>query len=133
MLDIDHFKALNDQFGHQAGDRLLREVGMFLGRSLRDEDIACRYGGEEFILILPDASLANTEQRARQISEEIRRLTVPHGGASVGSITISCGIASFPDHARDVTNLIHAADTALYAAKQAGRDRCVTAPLPALT
>lgn len=124
MLDLDHFKRVNDTIGHTAGDELLRELGRFLLANVRDEDVACRYGGEEFTLILPDATLRHTARRAEQLCEGIRHLHVSHRGRTVGPLTASCGIAAYPEHGATSEALIRAADVALYRAKEAGRDRC---------
>lgn len=127
MLDIDHFKRFNDTYGHDVGDALLHEMGSFLRECTRSQDIACRYGGEEFTLILPDASLQGTHRRAEQVCEDIRRMQVDHQGVSLGMITISLGVACFPEHGTTRESLIRAADRALLAAKAAGRNRVVVA------
>lgn len=123
MIDLDHFKRFNDTFGHEAGDMLLREFGNLARARTRMEDIACRYGGEEFIIIMPDASLENTYARAEQLREAIKHLEFRSGGQPIGMVTASMGIAAFPDHAGTVEALVRAADTALYQAKRSGRDR----------
>jgi diguanylate cyclase (GGDEF)-like protein len=127
MLDIDHFKRFNDTFGHDAGDALLSEFGRFLATQVRGEDIACRYGGEEFMLILPDASVEVAAQRAERLREAARQINVQHRRQTLEAITISIGVASVPNHAADGEELMRAADTALYAAKRQGRDRVVVA------
>jgi len=93
MLDLDHFKNFNDTFGHQAGDLLLRELGQVLLEKLRKSDIACRYGGEEFVIVMPDSSLADTCQRLEEIRVLVKKLEIRHGGQLLGTITISAGIA----------------------------------------
>ncbi len=125
MLDLDHFKRFNDSFGHDAGDSLLRELGQLLREKLRKSDIACRYGGEEFVLILPDSSLADTQQRVEQIRGLIKELKIRHGDQLLGAIAASAGVAGAPEHGATAPELLRAADNALYAAKQAGRDRVV--------
>ncbi len=125
MLDLDHFKHFNDTFGHEAGDALLRELGHFLRTRTRREDIACRYGGEEFALILPDACIEATRQRAELLREEFKRLTVQLRGESVEGLTLSLGVAVFPEHGSTVEEILRAADRALYCAKAEGRDRVV--------
>jgi diguanylate cyclase (GGDEF)-like protein len=125
LLDLDHFKLVNDTYGHEAGDGLLREVGFFLQSRTRREDIACRYGGEEFLLILPEASLESTRQRAEQLRQDYKNLTVHRRGRSVGAVTVSLGVAVFPEHGSSATALLRAADAALYCAKTEGRDRVV--------
>jgi diguanylate cyclase (GGDEF)-like protein len=125
MLDVDHFKRFNDTFGHDGGDVLLRQLGSFLQASVRGEDIACRYGGEEFILIMPEASLAVAHQRAEHIRQQAKQLRLEHLGQPLGSITLSLGVAVFPDHGVASEVLIRAADAALYRAKHEGRDKVV--------
>ena len=122
MLDIDHFKRFNDTFGHEAGDLVLQQIGTYLQSHIRGSDIACRYGGEEIIIIMPEASLGDTQQRAEQLRQGIKNLKLSHHGKSLGMITVSLGIASFPDAGSDGENLLSAADDALYQAKAQGRD-----------
>jgi diguanylate cyclase (GGDEF)-like protein/PAS domain S-box-containing protein len=128
MLDVDHFKQLNDRYGHSAGDTLLRELGSFLQHNTRGDDIACRYGGEEFTLVLPEATLEITRQRAEQIRASVSGLNIRDEGAVLGPITVSLGVAAFPDHAADPAGLLKAADEALYRAKASGRNCVVVAP-----
>lgn len=127
MIDIDHFKNFNDTFGHDAGDAVLRQVGELLMKNIRGSDIACRYGGEELTLILPDATLSETYRRAEQIREAIKNLVLEHRGELLGIITASLGIACYPTSGVTGDDLIRAADAALYRAKALGRDRVVTA------
>lgn len=127
MVDVDHFKRFNDTFGHEAGDLVLRELGHFLQHQIRDSDIACRYGGEELTLILPDASLPDAQRRAEQLREGVKQLQVQHRQQRLDAISISLGVACFPEHGRNGETLIQSADTALYQAKREGRDRVVTA------
>jgi diguanylate cyclase (GGDEF)-like protein len=127
MLDLDHFKTFNDSFGHEAGDLLLRELGPLLQRTIRQADVACRYGGEEFLLVLPDAPLSAASARAEEIRAEIKRLHVTFRGHAIGAISASMGIATFPEHGRSRQALIGAADAALYRAKNAGRDQVAIA------
>lgn len=126
MLDIDHFKYFNDAFGHEAGDAVLQAIGKLLKKNVRGSDIACRYGGEEMTLLLPGASLQETERRAEQMRSMIRQLKLKQRGQSLGVITASFGVACFPMHGVSRDQLIQAADTALYRAKTEGRDRVVT-------
>jgi diguanylate cyclase (GGDEF)-like protein/PAS domain S-box-containing protein len=126
MLDIDHFKGFNDTYGHDAGDALLREMAAFLQRHTRKDDIACRYGGEEFMLILPGAELAHTRRRAEDLRTGVRNLQVQHNGQWLGQITISVGVAVFPEHGDNDEEVVKAADKALYRAKRQGRDRVIT-------
>jgi len=127
MIDLDHFKYFNDNFGHEAGDLLLKELGTLLRTNIRGEDIACRYGGEEFTLILPEGTSAVTRQRADFYKDAIQRLDVHFRGMPLGRITASMGVAVFPDHGRSAQALIEAADKALYRSKAAGRDRVTMA------
>ena len=127
MIDIDHFKLFNDTYGHAPGDALLRKLGLLLQSRIRGEDIACRYGGEEFVLIMPDASLETAQQRAEDLLQEARLLQVQDGGPSAEVITLSIGVAIYPQHGRTIENVLRAADSALYRAKQEGRDRVVIA------
>jgi diguanylate cyclase (GGDEF)-like protein/PAS domain S-box-containing protein len=123
MMDLDHFKRFNDTFGHQAGDALLRSLGDFLRRSTRGQDIACRYGGEEFALVLSDSSLAGASQRAEIMRQEVKHLNVQYAGQLLGAVSVSIGLAVFPDHGSTISEVLHAADQALYGAKREGRDR----------
>jgi diguanylate cyclase (GGDEF)-like protein/PAS domain S-box-containing protein len=125
MLDLDHFKRFNDTFGHAAGDALLHELGKFLRAHVRGEDVACRYGGEEFTLVLSDAPRAVARQRAERLREEVKRLQPRHGGRPLGAVTLSLGVAVFPDHGSTGEDMLKAADAALYRAKRGGRDRVV--------
>jgi len=125
MLDLDDFKRFNDKFGHDAGDSLLRELGQVLRENLRKSDISCRYGGEEFVLVLPDSSLADAEQRVEQIRVLIKALQISHGEQRLGALTVSAGVAQADEHTSHPSELLRAADEALYAAKNAGRDRVV--------
>jgi diguanylate cyclase (GGDEF)-like protein len=125
MIDIDHFKRFNDGFGHDAGDAVLRELGHFLMQHVRGSDVACRYGGEEFILILAPTTAEGAETRARQICEGARHVGLKHADQNLGAITLSLGVAMFPGQASHSEELVKAADVALYEAKRAGRDRVV--------
>ena len=125
MLDIDNFKAFNDSFSYAAGDTLLRELGAYLQSNLRKGDLTCRYGGEEFILILPESTPEDTIKRAEQLREGVKHLHVQHQGLPLGEVTISLGIACFPQHGKSMYEMLRAVDTALHRAKSAGKD-CVT-------
>jgi len=127
MLDIDHFKRFNDTFGHQAGDALLRAFGNLLKETTRGQDVACRYGGEEFAFVLAGAPLDAARKRAELLREEIRQLSVRHGGQLLGAVTVSIGIAVFPENGATADTLLKAADDALYRAKKEGRDHIVVA------
>jgi len=125
MLDLDNFKLFNDTFGHDAGDSMLRELAHALCEKLRKSDIACRYGGDEFVLVLPDSSLADTRQRLEQIRLLVKENQITRGCPVLGPITLSVGVVAAPEHGSTAPELLHAADIALFAAKQAGRDRVV--------
>lgn len=127
MMDLDHFKYFNDNFGHDAGDLLLKELGALLRGNIRGEDIACRYGGEEFTLILPEGTGSVTQQRAEFFKDAIQRLDIHYRGRPLGRITASMGVAIFPEHGRTAKALVEAADKALYRSKNAGRDRVTLA------
>jgi diguanylate cyclase (GGDEF)-like protein len=125
MLDLDHFKKLNDQHGHAAGDAVLRDVAAAILSCLRTVDVACRYGGEEMAILLSDCSMAAATGKAEQIRSRIAELTRAGGAA----VTASFGVASIPETSSQPADLLPAADAALYEAKQQGRDRVVAAPI----
>ncbi len=127
MLDIDHFKAFNDANGHEAGDALLRALGDLLRRQVRGGDVACRYGGEEFTIILHEASPELSAQRAEQLRAGIAEISLPHQGGVYSGFTVSIGVASFPSQGSTWEEVLRAADHALYSAKARGRNRVVTA------
>ncbi len=127
MLDIDHFKRYNDTFGHAAGDKALASVGETLLRCVRAEDVACRYGGEEFTLILPECSLHQATIRGEEIRKRITESPVPHDGEATIPFTVSIGVAAFDETTDRVDLLLKFADDALYEAKRAGRDRVLAA------
>jgi diguanylate cyclase (GGDEF)-like protein len=119
-LDLDHFKQINDRFGHEKGDDVLAAVGRLLADAVRDSDLAARAGGEEFCILLPDTDLDGALAVAEKLRAAIARLEVPGVDAT---ITGSFGVASFPLHAMDTPTLLRKSDRALYVAKQNGRDR----------
>lgn len=131
MFDGDHFKRFNDTFGHDAGDLVLKEIAQVLQSKSRKMDIACRYGGEEFMLILPDCPLEIAVQRAEQLRAAVRELELTHQGQRLSQITLSLGVACYPDHGKTGETLMRATDALLYQAKKTGRDRVVSAE-PAL-
>jgi diguanylate cyclase (GGDEF)-like protein len=117
IADIDHFKDVNDEYGHQAGDRLLRELASFLVRRVRSIDVVARYGGEEFAIIMPKCAPAEAAVRAEQLRLALADARLSH------RVSVSFGVAAYPDHAGEASKLIVAADEALYRSKAAGRDR----------
>jgi diguanylate cyclase (GGDEF)-like protein len=127
MLDMDHFKMVNDTHGHEAGDVLLKALGEVLRESVRAEDVACRYEGGEFTLLLPGATQQQAFDRAEQIREAVVKLQVMHQGKVLEGVSISLGVATFPQHGRELPALVRAADLALYRAKHEGRNRSVNA------
>jgi diguanylate cyclase (GGDEF)-like protein/PAS domain S-box-containing protein len=127
MLDVDRFKTFNDTHGHEAGDALLKALGGVLKESVRAEDVACRYGGEEFTLLLPGATQQQTFDRAEQVREAVATLRVMNQGKVLDGVSASMGVATFPQHGRDLAGLVRAADLALYRAKREGRNRVVNA------
>jgi diguanylate cyclase (GGDEF)-like protein/PAS domain S-box-containing protein len=123
MADVDHFKAYNDTLGHAAGDDVLRMIGALLAESVRGEDVVCRFGGEEFVIILPKARPEDTRLRAEELRERLADRTSAASASGLPEVTLSLGVAAFPDHGEDGERLLSAADEALYRAKAAGRDR----------
>jgi diguanylate cyclase (GGDEF)-like protein len=128
MLDIDHFKAFNDVHGHAGGDALLAAFGKLLAEHSRGEDIACRYGGEEFTLILPEAPPETALQRAEAIRAAVETMRVQHMGRDLPQVTVSIGVATFPADGDSPEALLRVADEALYRAKHGGRNRVEQAP-----
>jgi diguanylate cyclase (GGDEF)-like protein len=127
MLDLDHFKRYNDNYGHPAGDEALAAVGEALQRSVRAEDVACRYGGEEFALILPECSLRQAAARGEEIRKRIREYKSRRNRDVTDTLTVSIGVAAFDETTDRVDLLLKFADDALYEAKRGGRDRVVMA------
>lgn len=129
MLDIDHFKAFNDIHGHAAGDAVLKAIGSILQAESRPYDAACRFGGEEFVLILPDSPCEATAIRAEQIRQKISCLDVDYMCRDLSAVTVSIGVAIYPDHGLTGEDILKSADTALYRAKAEGRNRVAVAVL----
>lgn len=127
LLDLDRFKALNDTFGHAAGDVALRAVADVLRSRIRLYDVACRYGGEEMIIVVPGAQSAGALALAEQLRAGIEQLTIEYNGKRLARITASFGVSSFPGDASEPDVLLQIADAALYRAKAAGRNRVVCA------
>lgn len=126
MLDIDHFKRFNDTHGHGAGDAVITAISSVLNEAIRSgSDIASRYGGEEFLLTLPEISLKDAMARAEDLRAEVAKRVVVYHGITLPQITISLGLAIFPENAKKINELIEAADKALYQAKNTGRNKVV--------
>ncbi len=124
MMDIDNFKSFNDTYGHQLGDRVLKDVAAAAKKISRSEDIAARYGGEEFVMILPEADSRQAMIFAERVRESVAQVEIPHENQKL-HVTISLGVSTYPDHAEEKEELIHAADEALYASKHRGKN-CVS-------
>lgn len=133
MLDLDHFKRINDTLGHDAGDVVLTDVAALLKHHFRGADVVCRLGGEEFVALLPGVSMQNAEARANVLLEIVRHHEFRYEGQLIEPLTLSCGVATYPDHAQDPKQLLIKADEALYQAKNNGRDRCVISTPPVAT
>ena len=127
MIDIDHFKQINDTHGHEAGDLVLQALAGFFHDNIRGGDIACRYGGEEFLLIFPDAPLKPTKKRADNLRRGAAKIQIDIPGEKLRPPTLSFGVAVFPDDGETAQAVVRAADAALYRAKTSGRDRVVAA------
>ncbi len=127
MIDLDHFKHLNDKFGHEAGDLVMQQVGEILKTTIRRGDIPCRYGGEEFLLIFPDVQESVLVERAEQLRSLIKKMEPRFNQQLIAPISASIGLALYPANGETAAALIHAADSALYQAKHQGRDRVIFA------
>lgn len=125
MLDIDFFKDVNDTYGHDTGDRVLETLGIFLKTNVRMEDIACRYGGEEFLLVMPGSDRANTVKRAAEILDKVQLLSFETDGKNLSPIHLSGGVAIYPEDTNDKQQIVIKADEALYEAKKTGRNKIV--------
>ncbi|HBP34902.1 MAG TPA: hypothetical protein DD675_14500 [Raoultella ornithinolytica] len=125
MIDIDHFKTINDRYGHEAGDLVIKSVAVIVQRAVRDKSMAFRYGGEEFLVLLAGASEEAARACAEEIYDSVRSLTLRDGLTEIGQVDVSIGIASFPQHTQS-DSLLRAADAALYRAKEQGRSRIVS-------
>jgi diguanylate cyclase (GGDEF)-like protein/PAS domain S-box-containing protein len=122
FLDLDHFKRFNDNFGHDAGDMVLQALADLLRNYFRATDICCRYGGEEFVIILPASSSKDAGTRAEELRLQVKNLQLHYKNQAVGQLTISAGVAAYPDHAKTADELLSIADRCLYASKSRGRD-----------
>ena len=127
FIDVDHFKRFNDVFGHEAGDQVLRSMGDFFRLHFRGDDIICRYGGEEFAIILPESTAQDAASRAELLRIAARTLKLKHNDVTLDPVTLSAGIAGFPEHASSARELLQVADACLYEAKKSGRDRVILA------
>ncbi|HRY19703.1 MAG TPA: diguanylate cyclase [Candidatus Competibacteraceae bacterium] len=127
MLDLDYFKKFNDDYGHEAGDTVLRAVGGLLQRFLRSDDLACRYGGEELVLILPGATLSTAQGRMEELRQAVMQLHLQHRDNELPAITVSIGLAMAEPEETDACALLSRADAALYQAKEQGRNRIIVA------
>jgi diguanylate cyclase (GGDEF)-like protein/PAS domain S-box-containing protein len=127
ILDIDHFKRFNDTYGHECGDLVLREIGALLRGSVRQSDIACRIGGEELVLLLPDTALSEALATAEKLRMLVEALRVTYRGQPLAPITVSIGVAESPRHGSSASLLLRAADGALYEVKTTGRNRVAAA------
>jgi PAS domain S-box/diguanylate cyclase (GGDEF) domain len=123
MLDIDHFKTINDNYGHATGDRVLQSVGQELMNFVRRSDKVFRYGGEEFLLVLPEITLSKATERAQKLCESFSQFSVSSLSGKTINLTVSCGVAVYPLHAETLNEIIDKVDQAMYAAKRAGRNR----------
>jgi diguanylate cyclase (GGDEF)-like protein len=123
MIDIDHFKEINDKFGHQAGDLVLQTVGKLLQNQIRLYNTACRFGGEEFLIVMVDILREDAIKRAELLRKIIEKLDIVYHGELLPTITVSIGLSTFPENASNSQMLIELADKALYQAKDAGRNR----------
>lgn len=126
LVDVDRFKEVNDVHGHDAGDALLRAIAETFQASLRVGDVPCRYGGEEFLILLPDIELDHLVERAEGLRRQVAAVSVPHRGTTLPPVTVSAGVAVYPRHGHTAKEVVQAADQALYAAKRAGRNRTRT-------
>jgi diguanylate cyclase (GGDEF)-like protein len=131
MMDVDHFKRFNDSHGHEAGDRVLKEVGQLIASEFREGDVGCRFGGEEFLVLLHETDAAEAVERAEHFRKALKAAPVVHAGEMLGPVTISIGVAEAPRDGSSPQAVVAAADAALYRAKAAGRDRVVVTAAPA--
>lgn len=127
LVDLDHFKRVNDRHGHLAGDKVLRHIGKLFGSSLRPSDVVARWGGEEFCIVFPDTDVAGAATALATLAARLRTLEVDWGGVPIGGLTFSAALAGYGPHGRTLAELVGAADRALYSAKGAGRDRVLVA------
>src|SRR2546427_13253375 len=126
LVDLDHFKRFNDTWGHEAGDLVMTTMPELFRSHFRAEDVICRYGGEEFSIILPEASAEDAAKRANVLRDEVRKLTIRYLDQNLDPVTLSIGLATFPQHGSTGEQLLRIADQCLYQSKAAGRDRVTT-------
>jgi diguanylate cyclase (GGDEF)-like protein len=127
LFDVDHFKQVNDRWGHAAGDLVLQGIGQLASTRIRGGDIACRYGGDEFVLVLPETSREATRKRAEQVRETVKHLQEEYNGQPLGTISISLGVAMYPNNGTTRDAILKSADKALYRAKGEGGNRVALA------
>lgn len=127
FLDLDHFKQFNDTFGHDAGDAVLRRMAELFRQHFRGDDVICRYGGEEFAIILPESSAIDAARRADLLRGEARRIEIRHRGQVLNPVTFSVGVAAFPENGVSADEILRAADQSLYQSKVNGTDRATIA------
>ncbi|RLB93987.1 MAG: hypothetical protein DRH26_02485 [Deltaproteobacteria bacterium] len=125
MVDLDHFKNFNDTYGHDAGDEVLRKVAFALVSGLRSEDIVCRFGGEEFFVLISSGEYEDYIGRAQELRKRVKALDIIWKGQQLPSLSASFGVAVFPDHGQTFDDVLKTADQALYLAKEMGRDQVV--------
>jgi diguanylate cyclase (GGDEF)-like protein len=130
MADVDRFKDFNDTNGHEAGDLLLRAVAEAIKRALRHGDVPCRYGGEEFLLLMPDVAADTVLARTEELRVAVAGTRIHYHGLPLSGITLSAGVALYPQHGANAADVVDAADKALYVAKRSGRDRVMLATMP---
>jgi len=132
MMDLDYFKDVNDTHGHEAGDVVLKALAETVMRQSRHGDFVCRYGGEEFVLVMPNIGIETARQRAEELHQIVNSLNIPYGNFNL-TTTISMGVAAYPEHGKSKEELLRAADRAMYIAKNTGRNRVVVYPEPELS
>jgi len=130
FIDIDNFKEINDRYGHEAGDFVLKTMANRIVQGIRREDIACRIGGEEFVVILPETTIEAAASRAENLCQKLNLTGLTYGGEALGEITVSIGVSTWPDHGSDPQVCLSSADAALYCAKGKGKNRVEVASFP---
>jgi diguanylate cyclase (GGDEF)-like protein len=129
MLDLDNFKSFNDIYGHEVGDRILRQFAKTVTSAMRETNLAARYGGEEFVIVLPDTSAKSCTLVAERIRKAVSSMVMPSNmDQPLPRLTVSIGVAAFPSHGQTLEEVIQASDKALYESKRAGRNRVTAAP-----